>query len=156
MAKWRRVVLALGLGIAGAVIATILGWWLWRLLQGKQEVQEASVMPPQRAVERNIPVPFGPEVLAEASPPPSATGMGSAVERLAVRPDDLTLISGIGPRYAEGLARLGVTTFARLSQQNPDELTARLKAQGLRIIGDRIRQEDWIGQAARLARGQKN
>lgn len=155
MTKWCRVVVAVTLVIAGAVIATILGWWLWRLLQGREETVEARWVPPQRPAERNIPVPF-PDDLGEAAQSPLAsTEVAPAVARLAVQVDDLTRIDGIGPKYAEGLARLGVTTFAQLSQQDADDLAARLKAQGLRIIGDRIRQEDWIGQAARLAGGQR-
>ncbi|NPV68594.1 MAG: DUF4332 domain-containing protein [Anaerolineae bacterium] len=153
MTKWCRAVVAVTLVIAGAVIATILGWWLWRLLQGKEETAEARWVPPQRPAERNIPVPF-PDDLVQPIQSALETEITPAVARLAVQADDLTRIDGIGPKYAEGLARLGVTTFAQLSQQDADELAARLKAQGLRIIGDRIRQEDWIGQAARLAGGQ--
>jgi len=148
MAKWSRYIIALGLVIIGAIIAAVIGWWLWRLRQGKEAPEEAYWTPPQ-PVERNIPVPFDLEE-NEAAPPLEAD-VQPAVRRLATQADDLTRIEGIGPKYAEGLARLGVTTFAQLSQQDATALASRLKAQGLRIIGDRIRKEDWIGQAARLA-----
>ena len=40
----------------------------------------------------------------------------------AAAPDDLTQISGIGPRLASILSRGGVTTYSQLEQMSPDEL----------------------------------
>ncbi len=64
--------------------------------------------------------------------------------------DDFTQIKGIGPRYAAALHTVGITHYAQLAKQNPDDLAARLAAH-VTVTAQRIRERDWIGQAARLA-----
>lgn len=64
-----------------------------------------------------------------------------AVER---EPDDLKLISGIGPALEKKLHAQGIRTFrqlAALAEPDIDQLDAAIKAMG------RIRRDDWIGQA---------
>ena len=51
-----------------------------------------------------------------------AAGAAAAAAAPAAAPDDLTQISGIGPRLASILSRGGVTTYAQLEQMSPDEL----------------------------------
>ncbi len=63
--------------------------------------------------------------------------------------DDLTRINDIGPRFAEALAALGITTFSQLAQQTPETLAERL-ADHVSVRAQRIRDKDWIGQAAQL------
>ncbi len=53
--------------------------------------------------------------------------------------DDLTDIKGIGPKYAEQLADLGINSFAALAATDPVDLSRRL--------GPRAGVEDWIAQA---------
>ena len=53
--------------------------------------------------------------------------------------DDLTEIKGIGPKYAERLADLGITSFETLAAADPEAVSNSLDA--------RARVEDWIAQA---------
>ncbi len=68
----------------------------------------------------------------------------------AVRPgaaDDLTAIRGIGKVVARQLNDLGVYTFAQIAawdRARTDAFAARLSCK------DRIRRDDWVGQARRL------
>jgi len=62
--------------------------------------------------------------------------------------DDLTRISGVGPKLAETLNELGVFTFEQIAEWTPENVAfvdARLKFKG------RIERDDWIGEAKKLA-----
>jgi hypothetical protein len=63
--------------------------------------------------------------------------------------DDLRRISGIGPRVAEALEALGITSFARLAECTPEGLSSRLNEHGLKVSPKVIRNWNWIGQAKR-------
>jgi len=66
-------------------------------------------------------------------------------------PDDLKIISGIGPKNEMLLHRLGVFYFRQIAEWNDDNISwvnSYLKFKG------RIEREDWVGQAKRLARGE--
>jgi predicted flap endonuclease-1-like 5' DNA nuclease len=132
---------------AGLVAAALIGWWIARLFQEDEEVEEALWVPPRQSDSANIPLPkpqeYEIDLNAPGTPEPDEPPVTAIV--------DLTRIDGIGPKYAEGLQRLGIMTYAQLAAQNPDELAEQLKEQGLRILGDRIEQENWIGQAQQLA-----
>jgi predicted flap endonuclease-1-like 5' DNA nuclease len=65
--------------------------------------------------------------------------------------DDLTRIKGLGPKIAEQLAGLGVTTFAQIAAWDEAEID-RIDAQLGRFQG-RIRRDDWPAQAKLLAAG---
>ena len=64
---------------------------------------------------------------APAPPPPSTDA------------DDLTEIKGIGPKYAEQLSALGITSFTALAAADPVELAEHFEP--------RAGVEDWIEQA---------
>lgn len=73
----------------------------------------------------------------------------AAVERPA-SPDDLKLISGVGPKLEEKLHGLGVYTFAQVAGWSRAErqwVDDHLKFRG------RIERDDWAGQAKALAKG---
>lgn len=139
-----KVLVWVGLGMAAAVV---LGWWLARLLREEEETEEAVWTPPQALAEINIPLlpeteeEEAPDTLVEEAPPEA---------RKSDEPADFTRIEGIGPKYAEGLIASGITSFRQLSEQDPEHLAETLRAKGLRVIGDRIIQDDWLGQARRL------
>lgn len=59
-------------------------------------------------------------------------------------PDPLIDIKGIGPTALARLTELGITTFAQLAAETPESLAEKM---GGRITAERIRREDWIGQA---------
>jgi len=56
------------------------------------------------------------------APAASAAAPATAPAAPTAAPDDLTQISGIGPRLASILNRGGVTTYSQLEQMSPDEL----------------------------------
>ncbi len=65
-------------------------------------------------------------------------------------PDDLKLISGIGPGIERTLHDLGIFHFRQIAAFTPENIAwvnRRLRFKG------RIEREDWIGQAKRLAAG---
>jgi large subunit ribosomal protein L21 len=59
-------------------------------------------------------------------------------------PEDLAVVSGIGPVYRSRLAEAGITTFAELAAADPPTI---IDATG--VTPDRA--ADWIAQAAALA-----
>lgn len=67
----------------------------------------------------------------------------------AVTPDDLKEIKGIGPKYEKMLNDLGYRTFAQVAAWTEADI-ARMQ-DAMPNFDNRIRSEDWIGQAAELA-----
>jgi predicted flap endonuclease-1-like 5' DNA nuclease len=64
--------------------------------------------------------------------------------------DNLKMISGIGPVIEKKLNTLGIYTFRQISEFTPqtiDHVTSSIK-----FFPDRIGRDNWIGQAAALAR----
>jgi predicted flap endonuclease-1-like 5' DNA nuclease len=55
------------------------------------------------------------------------TGTRAIVVDLASEPDDLTLIQGIGPRYAEKLNAAGILTYAALANAGEDDLNTAIQ-----------------------------
>ena len=104
----------------GLAVSAFVGWLLMDELERKRLL----------VAEDNIELPLVPPTRSEES----------------VK-DDLTAINGIGPVYAQALHDAGVTTFASLAEQDPDELAQRMHH---KVSPERIRHEDWIGQAKQL------
>jgi len=69
----------------------------------------------------------------------------------AAKPDDLTLIEGIGPKSAAALAAGGVTTFAQVAALTPAALEALVKGQKVRLVGSTA---TWPIQARLAAAGE--
>ncbi|WP_290890792.1 hypothetical protein [Hoeflea sp.] len=65
-------------------------------------------------------------------------------------PDDLKLISGVGPKLEQVLNGLGVWTFAQIAAWQPEEVA--WVDDYLQFSG-RIDRDDWIAQAIELAKG---
>lgn len=84
-------------------------------------------------------------------PAPQAAVQPAAVAR-PDKPDDLKAISGVGPKLEKVLNRSGISTYAQLAALTKAEiadLDARLGLSG------RIGRDDWVGQAAALAKAGK-
>src|SRR5690349_22583345 len=64
--------------------------------------------------------------------------------------DDFTQISGIGKILDRRLHEAGVNSYADLAALNPEGI-ASLLAEPAAVRPGRIADEDWTGQAARLA-----
>ncbi|RYY47220.1 MAG: hypothetical protein EOP59_01555, partial [Sphingomonadales bacterium] len=118
------------------------------------------VAEPAAVEEAPQPVPFADEQIAaaapfDASPASIAADVPDAVAEsqplAAAGADDLTTMKGIGPRLADRLNAIGVTSFAQIAALSPDDAEA-LDAK----LGDfqgRIHRDRWIEQAVFLAVG---
>ena len=62
--------------------------------------------------------------------------------------DDLTRISGVGPKLAKKLNQAGVTRFVQIAELS-DEAIAQLERDVVRFNG-RIKRDDWQGQARKF------
>jgi len=70
----------------------------------------------------------------------------SAIQEKNQEPDDLTQISGIGPKISAILQYAGITNYAQLAVADEDEIRKILSEAGLRL-GD---PGSWIQQAQAL------
>ncbi len=78
-------------------------------------------------------------------------GRKAAPKSGKAKPDDLKKIKGIGPVYEKMLHRLGYTTFEQVAgwtRADIDRMQEEMPG-----FDSRIESEDWIGQAAELAKG---
>jgi predicted flap endonuclease-1-like 5' DNA nuclease len=93
-----------------------------------------------------------PEAITPATEPTSEAPAAEAPasDLSATRPDDLTLIEGIGPKIAAALVSAGVTTFARVAEMAPADLEAIVRGAGVRMVG---KGESWPVQARLAADG---
>jgi len=94
-----------------------------------------------------------PEPAKEAAPVAAAavaTGALKFMDAPQGEPDDLKKISGVGPVLEDKLNNLGIYHFhqiAAFTQEDIDKVDTELNFPG------RILRDDWIGQAAELAKG---
>lgn len=120
-------------------------------LEAAPEVTE-SVAPPVEIASAPAPAvveaPPMADVPAELMPEdfhqPKATARPAA-------PDDLKAISGIGPKLEQVLNGLGVWTYVQIAAWAPAEVAWVDDTLGFK---GRIGRDDWIGQAARLAKSE--
>ena len=150
---------------AAQVPAAEFPWWAWILLvvflvflffglwiraRGKGVVKPEKDLISATYEPRSQP---RPKSAAQATPNPQAEMVSPA--RLAapvqVRPDDLEIVEGIGPRIAAILNESGISSFAQLAAARPEELGAMMKAAGLRIPAD---PASWPQQARLAAAGE--
>ena len=74
---------------------------------------------------------------------PNATRT-TATEKKTAKPDDLTVIKGIGPTFAKRLTEAGFTSFASLADASSEELREVTKAPPM------ANPDEWIVQARQL------
>lgn len=67
--------------------------------------------------------------------------------------NDLTKISGIGPAIQKKLNEIGIYSFQQISELTPEMVEQITKT--IKFFPDRIGRDNWIGQAAALARQRK-
>ncbi|GAA3801020.1 hypothetical protein GCM10022600_23790 [Qipengyuania pelagi] len=121
-------------------------------LAGAGEVVAASAVETQaERADENLdesaesPAPAAPPAPVEVPERPSKDAP------LADGADDLTRIKGVGPKLANALRELGITSFAEIASWDEAEID-RIDAKLGRFQG-RIRRDDWKTQAALLAGG---
>jgi predicted flap endonuclease-1-like 5' DNA nuclease len=138
MHKTARNLTALGVGLS---ISAVVGWLFLRGSRRDIEKKFVTIRSKSHAP--------GPDEMPKIVLP-----LDSVDDRPAPMPDsredDLTQIRDIGPRFAEALRTIGITRYTQLAEQTPEALAEHL-APYVNIRPDRIRSNDWIGQAARLA-----
>src|SRR5258706_11622508 len=159
-----RLVRQLALFILSVATSIVVGWLLMDQVERKRREELAR--------QEEIPLPYGGLEdrngnHAQARPANSATGSNSGAStakpaakptivpksdtsttRTSTKSDDLTIIEGIGPAYAKALNAIDVRTFADLANADAADLASRMAT---RVTADRIRQDDWIGQARQLS-----
>jgi hypothetical protein len=136
MHKTARNLTVLGFGLSASAI---VGWLL--LKERKREKESSGITVKSRSRDTNL----------DDMPPivlPLETLEGSEASQ---EEDTLTQINDIGPRFAAALRAIGITRFEQLAKQTPEALADQL-AQHVTVRPQRIRDKDWIGQAARLAK----
>lgn len=72
-----------------------------------------------------------------------------AVAQKPARPDDLKAIGGVGPKLEQVLNGFGVWTYAQIAAWTQAEIAW---VDGELGFAGRIGRDDWVGQAARLAK----
>lgn len=141
MYKTIRNLTVLGVGLS---VSGVVGWLLFKETQRDRQPSavrvRSQVRPPEPQEPAEIRLPM--ESL-DAEPEPPAL--------LPAEGDDLTRIVDIGPRFAEALQKIGITSYKQLAAQTPADLAERLSDHVV-VRAQRIRDKDWIGQAKRLAR----
>lgn len=121
-------------GAAASVGAT--WWWMSRM---------SSFVSPALAP---TPIAERVEAVLEAVEPTAPVAADTVAEPPVQRPDELTLIRGVGPRVADALVARGVTTFAQLAAWSEHDMAHFDKA--LKLLG-RSQRYDFLGQARELA-----
>ena len=85
-----------------------------------------------------------------ASQPTRDKGGVAAASVAPTGPDDLKMISGVGPKLEQSLHEHGITTFAQVAALKKAEIAAI--EEKLKFAG-RITRDEWIKQAKALAKG---
>lgn len=150
------------LAIAAVVVALlVLAWLLLGRRRTRVAIEPKAEDTPARRNQALIDAPPAAVTPPADVPPPTPAGLAGAGEAVAAAAapapiaavihgeDDLTRIKGLGPKLAQQLHALGVTSFAQIAAWDDAEID-RIDAQLGRFQG-RIRRDDWPAQARLLA-----
>lgn len=105
---------------------------------GRQDIG-LTPLPPERG---------GGSAATEAAGGPDRLGEPAAAEGEAGDGDDLRTVKGIGRVSAERLRAMGIVRLAQIAAWSEADVDA--VAQDVGISAERIRREDWVGQARAL------
>lgn len=155
---------ALPAGIVGGMIATAAASIAGRLggtrAAGGNETTEAAApdaVEPSEQVEQtavSTAAVTATEIASRTSPEPQSDtppAVTTVPDDVPAAPDALTLISSITPAREAELNELGVTNFGQIAGWTVEDVAHISVVMGL---GSRITRENWIEQAAVLARGE--
>lgn len=114
------------------------------------ETAPAEAAPAETAPAEAAPAKAAPAAEAPAEPAAAEKSdeLTAIFERPAGDPDDLKLISGVGPVMEGKLHTLGIIKFAQIEAFTADEIA---KVDGLLNLKGRIERDDWLAQAKKLA-----
>jgi predicted flap endonuclease-1-like 5' DNA nuclease len=148
--------------VAALLIGLLVAWWVFvASRRTRVEIARGDEDAPAKRNQALIDAP--PAAAFPEIPPPTPEGMAGVGEAVQVAADlvplmphpsegdDLTRIKGLGPRLADQLRALGVTSFVQIAAWDEAEID-RIDAQLGRFQG-RIRRDDWRAQAQLLAAG---
>jgi predicted flap endonuclease-1-like 5' DNA nuclease len=135
--------------------APVGSWWpalalvalallVWAMGRYMERPSESVAAPPPMAY-----TPPAPPVRRETSAPPPPSPAAQPAKP-ADKPDDLTIIEGIGPKMSAALAAAGIDTYAKLAKATEDDLHAAVEAAGMRLAPSLA---TWAQQAAYAAKG---
>jgi hypothetical protein len=137
MYKTARTLGVLGFGLSASAV---VGWLLLRENKRVKETSGLSAKQQSDLVEQldlsEIVLPL--EIL-------------DSDESAVTNTDDLTLITGIGPRYADALRAAGIVSFKDQANFTPEALAERLSPY-VSVRPERIRNSAWVEQAAQFAK----
>ena len=88
----------------------------------------------------------------KAAPKKAAAAAGALFAAQDGEPDDLKLISGVGPVLEKKLHGLGITKFAQVAAFTADDIA---KVDDALSFKGRIERDNWLDQAAELAKAAK-
>ena len=88
----------------------------------------------------------------KAAPKKAAAAAGALFAAQDGEPDDLRLISGVGPVLEKKLHGLGITKFAQVAAFTADDIA---KVDDALSFKGRIERDNWLDQAAELAKAAK-
>ena len=147
MTRWTRAenVEALAGVVASRVKASVEA-----AADSELRVEEAVVAASHAVAEAEPAVVEAEPIVAEAAEAVAAEVAAKPVAVEALEADDLTQMTGIGPKLSLALAERGVTRFAQIAAWTADDLAAFDAA--LSLKGRAVR-EAWVAQAKRLAKG---
>jgi predicted flap endonuclease-1-like 5' DNA nuclease len=128
-------------------------WWMTRWtravnFEALAPFTPALIASEPEAIFAELPAAIAAPVEAiETAPEPEALveAIAPVVETIA---DDLTVMTGIGPKLSAALAERGVTRFAQIATWTADDLA---KLDGELSLKGRAVREAWVAQAKRLA-----
>ena len=132
------------------LLALLIWWWLSR--RGTQE-QTIPTSQAQKVAPAPSPQPPVAPVVAAPAPepsPPVRTLAAEATPAAPPKPDDLTIVEGIGPKIAGLLQAAGILTFAQLAGADVERLKHILAEARLTALAD---PTTWPEQAGLAAEG---
>ena len=120
------------------------------LVDSKWETQGKKKAKPEKKAETEPAEDVVEDVVEET---PAEEAAPAEDEEPAEEADDLTKIEGVGPKFAEAFAAVGVGSFAALAEKSVDELKALLEAnEDYASLAGRV-GDTWPKQAAMAAEG---
>jgi predicted flap endonuclease-1-like 5' DNA nuclease len=152
---WAVYGAAAGMGLAywwmtswtRAVNVEALAPFASKLAAKPQPIEIAAAPEPVAAIAEAAPEP-APTLALEPPAPKTEAVAAKAVAVMEKVADDLTRMTGIGPKLSIALADLGVTRFAQIAAWTAEDL-GKMDA-ALSLKGRAVR-EAWVAQAKRLA-----
>jgi large subunit ribosomal protein L21 len=131
-------------GLIIVIVVIFIVWWLLTRF-ARQAPEEFHLEHKQEAETHS------PEVQTRAASlsPASISPTSSDLTEAPVKPDDLTILEGIGPKVNTILQAQGITTFAQLAETNTDQLKSILETHKLQFMDP----GSWSEQAKLAAEG---